>query len=75
MDRNELMNFLREANISITHNNITAPGTMEASFQGNIDAYVDGRWSDIQAQETSRFAAGVQDDDYFPALESPEPEE
>jgi hypothetical protein len=69
MDRNELMNFLREANISITQNNITAPGPVEAPFQGNIDAYVDGRWSDIQAHETSRFAAGVQDDD-FPALES-----
>jgi hypothetical protein len=63
-----------EANISITQNNITAPGAVEAPFQGNIDAYVDGRWSDIQAHETSRFAAGVQDDE-LPALEIQEPEE
>jgi hypothetical protein len=34
-----------------------------------INGSVDGRWSDIQAHETSRFAAGVQDDDHFPAPE------
>lgn len=59
MDRNELMNFLREANISITqNNNITAPGALEAPYQGNIDAYVDGRWGEIESQHAESKGDG-----------------
>ncbi len=45
-------------NTSITQNNMTAPGTVEARFPGNIDACVDGRWSDIQAHVMSAKGIG-----------------
>lgn len=78
MDRNELMNFLKEANISITQNN-TSVNLPENPYEGDISAYVDGRWNDIQAHEAGTVAGGImgeQDRDIeFPAMESPEPEE
>lgn len=66
MDRHELMEFLKGTNIQLTQNNIQA--TIPTPFEGDINAYVDGRWSDIHSHETSRFAAGVED----PGLESDE---
>lgn len=71
MDRNELMNFLREANIQITQNNTNV--NMPANpYEGDISAYVDGRWEDIQAHEAVTVAGrmGQQRQDEFPALES-----
>ncbi len=47
MDRSELMEFLRGANISVTQKNIQAP------YNGNIAAYVEGRWSDIESHPPS----------------------
>lgn len=68
MDRNELMNFLREANISITQNNInTAP--LPQDYQENISAYVDGRWKDIDAHESGAVAMNE-----FPAQETDDEE-
>ena len=54
MDRHELMEFLRGANIHLIQNNISAsPAT---PYEGDISAYVEGRWEDIQSHETSKFS-------------------
>jgi hypothetical protein len=50
MDRHELMEFLKGANINVTQNNIQAP------FDGNISAYVEGRWNDIESHPPSSKA-------------------
>ncbi len=72
MDRYELMEFLRGANISLTQNNIS--GALQAPFENDISAYVEGRWSDIQAHEGGKFASSTKDDQgreiEFPAMES-----
>ncbi len=53
MDRHELMEFLKGANVQITQNNIQAP------YDANISAYVEGRWSDIEAHGMSEKGRGV----------------
>jgi len=74
MDRNELMNFLKEANISLTQNNTTV--NLPANpYEGDISAYVDGRWNDIHAHEANKIAGSImsdqsRDEDEFPAMES-----
>jgi hypothetical protein len=55
MDRHELMEFLKGANINVTQNNIQAP------YDGNIAAYVEGRWNDIEAHSMSTKGAGVEE--------------
>jgi hypothetical protein len=54
------MEFLRGANINLTQNNIQAP------YEGNISAHVEGRWNDISAHEMSKKGRGVENE--------PEPE-
>jgi hypothetical protein len=72
MDRHELMEFLRGANINLMQNNINAP--VPALYEGDISAYVEGRWSDIRSHETSKFAQGKEAEqefrEAFPAQES-----
>jgi hypothetical protein len=74
MDRNELMNFLKDANVTLTQNNTTI-SLPPNPYEGNIDAYVNGRWSDIQAHHANSVAGSIMDDqsrenDEFPAMES-----
>ena len=59
MDRHELMEFLRGANINLTQNNIAAP--VVAPYGDNIDAYVDGRWGDIESHPPSAKAMVEED--------------
>jgi len=47
MDRHDLMEFLRRANINLTQNNLTLPANVP--FGENITAYTEGRWSDIES--------------------------
>lgn len=73
MDRNELINFLKEANISLTQNNTTV--NLPANpYENDITAYVNGQWNDIQAHSANKVAGTVMDDqvreDDFPAMES-----
>ena len=58
MDRNELMNFFKEANISLTQNNTTV-NLPPNPYEGDITAYVDGRWNDIQAHQAGTVAGSV----------------
>ena len=71
MDRHELMVFLRGANISITQNDVQLPAT---PFENDINAYVNGRFEEIQAHEAGKEAGsmmGEQDrGDELPAKES-----
>jgi peptide/nickel transport system substrate-binding protein len=55
MDRHELMEFLRGANINLTQNNLAVP--MNAPFGDNITAYTEGRWSDILNSPLARTIA------------------
>jgi hypothetical protein len=48
MDRHELMEFLKGANIHLTENNFNPTNVVDTPYQANIDAYVDGRWNDIE---------------------------
>lgn len=54
LDRHELMEFLRGANISITQNNLSTPLT--SPYGDNIAAYTEGRWRDIKSHLPSAKA-------------------
>jgi hypothetical protein len=70
MDRHELMEFLKGTNISLTQNNISAAVPL-SPYGTNISAYVEGRFSDIEAHEMSARGAGRE----APAPESDEESE
>ena len=71
MDRHELMEFLRGANINITQNDVQLPAT---PFENDINAYVNGRFEELQAHEAGKSAGSVMSEqdrgDAFPAMGS-----
>jgi hypothetical protein len=71
LDRHELMEFLKGANVTLTQNNIQA--TVAAPFERDINAYADGRWNDIHSHPTSKFSQGVEkSNEDIPLLEGDE---
>lgn len=75
MDRHELMEFLRGANINLTQNNTTVI-IPPSPYEDDISAYVDGRWNDIQMHQSETVAGSIMNEqkedneDQFPATET-----